>query len=1254
MRMNVNNIKLRKFTLLLTCFYCLSSFYFPGANGPGLTTGRQDSLSYYFKNPPPAYSIIPFWSLNNTLDSNRMKWQVDQMLDKGVYGAFMHARDGLDQSATPYFSDGWWNAIESVVRYAHEKGFYPYIYDEDKWPSGSAGGRTIAQNPARNVKKIMWYTKFEVLGEQSLQIHTPKTALAAYAGRISDQGQYDFSSQLDITASVGKTWEVPKGRWEIMYWMPANDADQQINYLDSATVADFFHVTHDVYYQKLGKYFGNTIPGAFFDEIFANAHERKNNIFWSDDFREQFKKLKGYDPLPYLPLLILNDPKVSPAKRYDYFDVVRQLYAKAWFKQYADWAAQHHIWVTGHTSEELIQYIRQADYFFTEGQLQVPCTDNEDFRYGFPRQIDFYNPKQISSIGHMYGRSRMSAESMGGGGYTIPLDDYRYGFSMLGVYGVNMFIPHLFHYSMERPENQADWPPSWFYQNPYWKYFKNLAVFAQRLSYMLSQGRHECRVAIAYPLTQIWMGGYTTPVSDEFYREVQRLLLEQHIDYDVVDPYSLAHAAVSIKGLKIGEETYSTLVLPEITALTGACLQKVSSFVHNGGTLIGLKDIPQASEKIAPEDPTLIKTVTELFGFEPNDLRQNQYHSTDTHQTERWTSKQFPGGGKVLFSRFVETLPDMLRRTGQSDITVTGEGNDWLRYQHRVLPGRDMYYFVNSRKDPGHFRVQLQQQGEPEIWDPETGSINRFTATRLYQGKREIDLHMQPWQSLFIIIPAGGSNDGNNDLLLTDTDWKDALLYKKDNTLVLDGWARLSGNSRLVYEEGGRQRRVQWNGDKADAAIPLNGNWTFQLSPHAVQYDWRSSVTSDTVDIPVMQYKGEGNSVWRTIKVVDPLNSAKGAERYATNWDAAWICYYDTSMHIPDMGAASVQYRKDFFMKDAAGAARLFITADKNYTLWVNGKEVGKGGKWQQVDEYDLRPYIIRGNNQLLIRSSPGKALLAQAEIESSDGTKQFLATNAGWQASKDGVNWLPALSICYPPLGEWGNLPFPGKKITYPLTVTYRQYLPPGTHAIRKPDIKGSYKLLLDGKPLQSGQDFIHWIMTGSGLHQLLEIKVTLQSSSDGLRAPVQAICGNTSLPLKPWQQFDLPWYSGKALYTKEVVIPATYLAPDKRLMLDLGRIMHFAEVWVNDNLVITRTWAPYQADITKFVREGKNTITIVVANLLANEATWNTLDANINEKTVRWWNEGTIRREQSQLASGMLGPVVIVPYKHLVKKLQ
>ena len=78
----------------------------------------------------------------------------------------MH-RAGIDSSATPYFSDGWWNAVESTVKHAHEKGFYACLYDEDKWPSGSAGGRTIALNPEEFSKKTLHYQNFEVIGPQS-------------------------------------------------------------------------------------------------------------------------------------------------------------------------------------------------------------------------------------------------------------------------------------------------------------------------------------------------------------------------------------------------------------------------------------------------------------------------------------------------------------------------------------------------------------------------------------------------------------------------------------------------------------------------------------------------------------------------------------------------------------------------------------------------------------------------------------------------------------------------------------------------------------------------------------------------------------------------------------------------------------------------------------------------------------------------------------------------------------------------------
>jgi hypothetical protein len=110
-------------------------------------------------------------------------------------------------------------------------------------------------------------------------------------------------------------------------------------------------------------------------------------------------------------------------------------------------------------------------------------------------------------------------------------------------------------------------------------------------------------------------------------------------------------------------------------------------------------------------------------------------------------------------------------------------------------------------------------------------------------------------------------------------------------------------------------------------------------------------------------------------------------------------------------------------------------------------------------------------------------------------------------------------------------------------------------------------------------------------------------------------------------------------------VEIPSGYLQTGTRLILDPGQINHFAEIWVNDKLVTFCPWAPFQTDITSFVKAGENHVAIVVANLSANQATWNILDANISDKTARWWHNGTIDREKDKLSSGLLGPVRIIP---------
>ena len=90
-----------------------------------------------FKSPSSEYRSVPFWSLNDSLDSGEIRRQLGLMKQAGQGGAFLHSRVGL---LTPYLGDEWFDIMETGVKTCDSLGLQAWFYDEDKWPSGFAGG----------------------------------------------------------------------------------------------------------------------------------------------------------------------------------------------------------------------------------------------------------------------------------------------------------------------------------------------------------------------------------------------------------------------------------------------------------------------------------------------------------------------------------------------------------------------------------------------------------------------------------------------------------------------------------------------------------------------------------------------------------------------------------------------------------------------------------------------------------------------------------------------------------------------------------------------------------------------------------------------------------------------------------------------------------------------------------------------------------------------------------------------------------
>ena len=90
-----------------------------------------------FRHPTAEYRGAPFWAWNCKLEQKELEWQIEVLKKMGFGGAHMHVRTGLD---VPYLGDRFMELIKACVRKAKNEGMLAWLYDEDRWPSGAAGG----------------------------------------------------------------------------------------------------------------------------------------------------------------------------------------------------------------------------------------------------------------------------------------------------------------------------------------------------------------------------------------------------------------------------------------------------------------------------------------------------------------------------------------------------------------------------------------------------------------------------------------------------------------------------------------------------------------------------------------------------------------------------------------------------------------------------------------------------------------------------------------------------------------------------------------------------------------------------------------------------------------------------------------------------------------------------------------------------------------------------------------------------------
>ena len=92
-----------------------------------------------FKNPSSKYRSAPFWSWNGVMNKEELQFQLRDFKAHGIGGAFAHPRVGM---VTEYLSDDFFRAFGDCLDCVKAEDMKLYMYDENAWPSGFAGGKT--------------------------------------------------------------------------------------------------------------------------------------------------------------------------------------------------------------------------------------------------------------------------------------------------------------------------------------------------------------------------------------------------------------------------------------------------------------------------------------------------------------------------------------------------------------------------------------------------------------------------------------------------------------------------------------------------------------------------------------------------------------------------------------------------------------------------------------------------------------------------------------------------------------------------------------------------------------------------------------------------------------------------------------------------------------------------------------------------------------------------------------------------------
>lgn len=574
-----------------------------------------------FEAPAREYRGKPFWSWNGELRKEELERQVGVMKEMGLGGFFMHSRAGL---ITEYLGDEWFDLINDVADTGEKAGMETWLYDEDRWPSGSAGGK-VTVDPQYRMKSLYIYEMlpetYEVKDDTLFLFVAKLDGINMYAYRKVEEGE----QIADVIAGEEKKVADKPGVWKVLRFAivpdPCESNYNGTTYIDtmSRKATDrFIEMTHEEYAKRCGDRLGRSIKGIFTDEPHRghamDNYRDENGVIsvamcWTDDLFDEFRKRYGYDPVAVLPELFYrkNGEKVAKIKLH-YFDLANNLFLERFAMPINDWCNNHHIIFTGHVLHEdslTNQTVPNGSLMRFYEHMGNPGVDvlTEHNR-------NYWIVKQLASAARQLGKKWMLSELYGCTGWQFNFKSHKAVGDWQALFGINVRCQHLSWYTMEG-ESKRDYPASILHQSPWYHDYNTVESYFARFGLVMQEGKPACDVLVINPIESVWCQAYRGWAAwinnqspevapyEQRYVQLFHMLTDNQIDFDYGEEQMMLGGRTSIRKnlngdvfLRVGEEWYRTVVVSDMLTIRPTTVAMLRAFMKAGGKVIFAGDLP--------------------------------------------------------------------------------------------------------------------------------------------------------------------------------------------------------------------------------------------------------------------------------------------------------------------------------------------------------------------------------------------------------------------------------------------------------------------------------------------------------------------------------------------------------------------------------------------------------------------------------------------------------------------------------------